>query len=385
MTTPAAPFWTPKRPCAAMVGLTVAVGLVGPVFTVLGAPTVHGGAAPLVPIACGGALVALQLRHSFAVCRGERPRGAWLTMPAMLALCYVPLIWYTWNWASTQFLVGASLGMVLPGRRLRITAMLAPAAGTEVYNLLTYLVLARPDGIAVGIEQVLFWGAGFMGSVVVYGAARMVRVAAELQDARTELAELAIARERLRVSRDLHDLVGQSLSAVSLRGDLALRLLEENPDAAHAEIATLTTTARSALHDVLTVTRDGHRVDLRSELAGARELLTAAGIFCTMSLDCVDDPVLSAGRRTVLAWALREGVTNVLRHSDATVCTIIGSCGDDGLVRLEMVNDGIRPGGGAGCGLTGLAERARSFGGEVTAGPAGDGRFRLLVELRGET
>jgi two-component system, NarL family, sensor histidine kinase DesK len=380
-----APFWTPKHPCRVMVVATVVIGSMCPVFTVLGTPG-EKGQAPWIPVPCGAALVALQLWHSYAASRGERPRAAWLTVPAMLALCYLPMIRYTWNWVATQGMVGASLGMVLPRGRLRNTAMSAPTAGLVAYIVVVNVVdrPALPPNIV--FAQLLWWGIGTAaGTAVLYGAARMVRITAELGEARTELAELAIAQERLRVSRDLHDLVGQSLSAVSLRGDLALRLLDGDPGAAHAEISTLTATARNALHDVLTVTREGSRVDLRTEMDGARALLTAAGIDCAVSLDCVDSEEFGAGARTVFAWALREGITNVLRHSDATTCSITGSCGNHGgPARLEIVNDGAKPRRGSdGAGLTGLAERARAFGGEVTAGPDGD-RFRLLVELRAE-
>ncbi|HUN31725.1 MAG TPA: two-component sensor histidine kinase, partial [Trebonia sp.] len=151
-------------------------------------------------------------------------------------------------------------------------------------------------------------------------------------------------------------------------------LLERDRDAARAEMATLTATARGALREVLTVTRDGAAVDLRTEAEGARTLLAAAGIQTVVRLG---DQELAPGVRTVFAWALREGVTNVLRHSEATTCTITASPG-----RLEIINDGVRSGApGPGSGLTGLAERARAFSGRVTSGPAGEGRFRLEVEF----
>lgn len=377
------PFWTPKHPCAAMVAVTVAIGVISPILTWFGSPGLPGFG-PLFTIPCGIALIALQLWHSYAVCRGERPRGGWLTMPAMLALCYVPMIWYTWDWLAYQNFVTASLAMVLPKSRFKAAVVAMPTVVLVIVLTVRYVVTERPWGLSGGIFELVWWGVILpVGAAVVYGAARMVRMTTELRDARTELAELAIAQERLRVSRDLHDLVGQSLSAVSLRGDLALRLLDANPEAAHAEIATLTATARNALHDVLTVTRDGTSVDLRTELDGARALLNAAGIGCSLSLDCLERDELGPGARTVFAWALREGITNVLRHSDATTCSITGSAGDSGLVRLEIVNDGVRRANGTGSGLAGLTERARAFGGEVTAGREG-GRFRLLVELRGE-
>jgi two-component system, NarL family, sensor histidine kinase DesK len=215
------------------------------------------------------------------------------------------------------------------------------------------------------------------GAVALYGSARLVRVVDELDAARTELAELAVGRERLRVSRDLHDLLGHSLSAVSLKGDLAIRLLGRDPPAARVEIESLTGVAREALRGVLAVARDEHAPSLRTEADGAAALLGAAGIRARLELDLPD---LAPAVETTLAWAVREGVTNVLRHSQATTCSITATSGA-GTVRLELVNDGVGGATGQGSGLAGLAERARELSGSVAAGPDGDGRFRLLIQL----
>ena len=359
-------FWTPKTPYRAMIALTLAVAAISPVITSLGSVGAPARA-PYGPAACGAALAALQVRTSYAASRGERPRWAWPTLLVTAALVYVPMHWYTWNWAGTQIMLGASALMLVPRRRLAVALAAAPVIGTLGY------LTSYPEGSFAFLME--WWGISLTcGITALYGAARLVRVVSELQGARTELAELAIMRERLRVSRDLHDLAGQSLTAISLRGDLALALLERDRDAARAEMATLTATARNALHDVLTVTRDGATVDLRAEAEGARALLAAAGIETVVRLG---DEAIPPGVRTVFAWALREGVTNVLRHSEATTCTITASRD-----RLEIVNDGVRsrtP--GTGSGITGLAERARAFSGRVTSGPDGDGRFQLVVEF----
>jgi two-component system sensor histidine kinase DesK len=369
-----APFWTPKTPRRAMVALTLAIAAIGPVLTSLGSPG-EAGRAPYAPAACGVALAALQVRTSYRASRGERPRWAWPTLAIMTALVYVPMCWYTANWWATQEMLGASALMLVPRRRLAVALAAAPVVGTLTFSGWSYVAVPAASPAWALAFDLAWWGIGLTcGTTALYGAARLVRVVTELQDARTELAELAITQERLRVSRDLHDLAGQSLTAISLRGDLALALLEQDRDAARAEMATLTATARSALHDVLTVTRDGAAVELRTEAEGARALLAAAGIETVVRL--TDDGV-PPGVRTVFAWALREGVTNVLRHSEATTCTITASPS-----RLEIINDGARPGPpGAGSGLTGLAERARAFSGRVTSGPASDGRFQLIVEF----
>jgi two-component system, NarL family, sensor histidine kinase DesK len=275
--------------------------------------------------------------------------------------------------------------MVLRPRGLAVAGAVAPVVGTAAFFPLVYVHFAPASWTSFDTTfEAVWWALGLvMSASVVYGAAQMVQVAGELQAARTELAELAIAQERLRISRDLHDLVGQHLSAVSLRGDLALRLLARDPRAAEAEIAHLTATAREALHDVLTVTSESGGADLRTEADGARALLAAAGIEAGVELDPAG---LVPPTQTVFAWALREGVTNVLRHSAATECSIALTRAPDGGVRLEIVNDGVRepPADGAprsGNGLVGLAERARAFSGELTAGPLPHGRFRLLVQF----
>jgi two-component system, NarL family, sensor histidine kinase DesK len=379
---------SPRRPFRFMVTATVAVALIGPCLMLFGAP---GAPAHLtvLPVLLGSALIGLQLRHSVAAARGESPRHGHWTLLAMAAVVYAPLPWFTYNWLVTQVLLMASRAMVRPPRGPTTASKAAPLVGTALFFPLVYGVYYAPVTWTMtdSLWETGWWAIGLpMGAAVVYGAARMVRVTSELQAARTELAELAIARERLRISRDLHDLVGQNLSAVSLRGDLALRLLDTDPRAAEAEIASLTATAREALHDVLTVTSDSGGADLRTEADGARVLLAAAGIDAKVELDPTG---LIPPAQTVFAWALREGVTNVLRHSDATECSINLARTAGGAVRLEIVNDGVRePAAGAGLfpgnGLIGLAERARAFSGELTVGPVPNGNYRLLIEFPSE-
>jgi len=371
------------RPFQIMVAATTAVALVSPLFMLLGSPGIPARPSVIWPV-LGAGLVALQLRHSFAAARGQRPRGGWWTLLAMAVLVYGPLPWLTWNWMATQCLPMASVPMVVRSRKLAAALAAAPAVGT----VLSFPVLYHLDDPAVRTLRSAFFSMGFWGIsmlmsfAVVYGAARMAYAASELQAAHTELAELAIAQERLRISRDLHDLIGQSLSAVSLRGDLALRLLPADPRAAQSEIANLTETARAALHGMLTVTSDPPAADLGVEADGARALLSAAGIDARIE---IDQAVVTPGARTVFAWALREGVTNVLRHSEATECSITVTRTGHQAVRLEIVNDGVRqpagPGTGPGNGLSGLAERARDLGGELTAGPLLAQRYRLRIEV----
>jgi two-component system, NarL family, sensor histidine kinase DesK len=357
-----------------LFGLHVALVAVAPVFTVTGFQGDPGD--PVPAVAAAVAVAALQLRHSFAAARGERPRGWPWTLAALAALVYLPMLRFGLDWAAMQYFVIASGAMLLRGWAAAVVvaaplAAMAAAVGEAG---------AYGQGLGQRVFFAAYWIVGLvLGAVALYGSARLVRVLAELDATRAELAELAIGRERLRVSRDLHDLLGHSLSAVSLKGDLAIRLLGSDPPAARAEIESLTGVARDALRGVRAVTRDEHAVSLRTETEGAAALLRAAGIATRVELDLPDLP---APLETMLAWAVREGVTNVLRHSQATSCTIRAGVGG-GLVRLELVNDGVAGGAatGQGSGLAGLAGRARALAGSVTAGPTGDGRFRLLVQL----
>ncbi len=188
---------------------------------------------------------------------------------------------------------------------------------------------------------------------------------------------MAVGRERLRISRDLHDLLGQSLSAIALKGDLAIRLLRSDTGAARGEIESLATVARDALRGVRAVARDEHMVSLPDELDGAAVLLSAAGISARIDADVAG---LTPPAAQTFAWALREGVANVLRHSEARICSITAAR-QNGTLRLEIVNDGAGPPGGGGRGLAGLAERAHALSGTVTAGLTDTDRFRLLVTI----
>jgi two-component system, NarL family, sensor histidine kinase DesK len=367
------PLPTVRRARWFLFGLHIALMAVAPVFTISGFEDDSGD--PAVAVLAALVIGALQLRHSFAAARGERPRGWPWTLLALTLLVYLPMVWLGMDWAPMQYFVIASGAMLLRGWPAGIAVaapLLATAAGVVGEAPINGESLVQ-EALAV-----IYWIVGLVtGAVALYGSARLVRVLDELHATRAQLAELAVGRERLRVSRDLHDLLGQSLSAVSLKGDLALRLLHSDPSAARAEIASLTEIARDTLRGVRAVTSDDHAVSLRTEIEGAVALLTAAGIDARVDLDL---PGLARPVENVLAWAVREGVTNVLRHSQASICSITAGRWD-GHARLEIVNDGARAPVGEGSGLAGLAERAGALTGSAAAGRTGDGRFRLLVEV----
>jgi two-component system, NarL family, sensor histidine kinase DesK len=366
------------RPRAMLVLATVAVGALPVVYSSLGSPGTSPVVGPAFPTLVGATLVGLQLRHSFAAARGERSLGGHWTLLLMIVLVYVPLLKLGGNWMSAQALVAASALMTLRGRLSRLIAAI-PVVGTAIYVPI-YDAVKYPtemDARTVAFDS-LYWLVGLTAlTAVLYGVTWLVRTADALQATRTEFAELAVGRERLRVSRDLHDLLGQSLSAVSLKGDLALRLLSEDPRRAGEEIAGLTQVARDALHGVRAVTWGAHGIGLHTELDGAQRLLSAAGVQVDVRMTATG---VDAHADEVFAWAVREGVTNVLRHSQATYCSI-RLAREGRSMSLAIENDAAPARSDGGAGLRGLAERARAAGGEVSTTHTDDGRFRLVVTL----
>lgn len=385
------PRWTPRHSPWLLMALHLPFVAAGPVTTIPRYPLTFGEAAALVLVAA--ATGGLQLRHSLAVARGRRPAGGAWTLLALALLVYAPLWLFSWPWAVMQWFVVASVAMVLRGALAAVLGA-APIVGTALAA--AWAAAAAEEVVGIGeVLVVITYQLTIlaMGAGALYASARLVHVLDELSAARTELAELAVGRERLRVARDLHDLLGQSLSAVSLKGDLALRLLPTDTAAARAEIESLTGLARETLHDVRAVAHDEHGVSLPAEIEAATALLGAAGIATRVDVGL---PGLARPAEQALAWAVREGATNALRHSEATSWSLTGSR-RAGRVTLEMVNDGAaapepdggdgdgvaRAGGleGGGSGLAGLRSRARSVAGSVSAGHEPDGRFRLTIEI----
>ncbi|MFD4660275.1 sensor histidine kinase [Kitasatospora sp. NPDC058444] len=235
-----------------------------------------------------------------------------------------------------------------------------------------------------------------VGGAVVYGVARLAHLITELREARTELAELAVDRERLRFARDLHDLLGSSLSVAALKCQLAERLAAEEPERARAEMAEVLALVRQAMADTRRLSNGDLRMSLAREARSAVSALRTAGIEVETDLDCEGlRPELEA----VLATVLREAVTNLLRHSAARRCRIRVGRDEPGTVRLAVSNDGVpREAGDApgvagdaslgGCGGRGteggrgignLAERLRAVGGRLTAERDGAGWFHLTA------
>jgi len=196
-----------------------------------------------------------------------------------------------------------------------------------------------------------------------------------LAEARAEVGRLAAENERIRIARDLHDLLGHSLTTITVKAGLARRLGTADPARAVEQIAEVEELTRQALADVRAAVSGYRDVTLVGELARGRELLRASGVAADLptATDVVDP-----ARSELLGWAVREGLTNVVRHAHASTCTVRLS--PDG---VEITDDGVGTAASAGNGLEGLRERITAAGGSMVAGPLQPSGWRLQVSLTG--
>ncbi|MBO1337025.1 sensor histidine kinase [Streptomyces sp. VRA16 Mangrove soil] len=275
------------------------------------------------------------------------------------------------EWLVLFVYVSVAFGAVLPLRWTRLAILATTAAMTG-----TGLLLDTEPEYWLVIPALL-------GGFSMIGVRELVRTTRELREARAQVAQLAANEERLRLARDLHDLLGHSLSLITLKSELAGRMLPGRPEKAADQIADIEKVSRQALVDVREAVTGYRRPRLTAELAGAQVALAAAGITATVPDQA---PELPESQEAALAWSLREAVTNVVRHSGARRC-VIGVARRETLegpiVELTVEDDGAGPSGLApGNGLAGLAERLTAVGGTLDAGAAGRGPgFRLVARV----
>jgi two-component system sensor histidine kinase DesK len=289
--------------------------------------------------------------------------------------------------------------LAYPGSMLVLTGLMIPAAGQVALTTLVYIaaisMISLDLPIAVAVTVLLLGGAElsmrvvpgwtddnsygfaiFLGALAVFGIRRSIQRSIELSVTRQDMAELAVQEERNRFARDLHDILGHSLTVITVKAELAGRLISANPERAASEVADVEQLARAALADVRAAVAGYRELSLAGELVAARAALVAAGI--KPDLPTVVDEVPEENRE-LFAWVIREGVTNVLRHSGARRCTI-----RLGARSIEVLDDGKGPtpgGGASGHGLVGLRERADLAGASLQVGTAPDGGFRLAVKV----
>jgi two-component system sensor histidine kinase DesK len=208
---------------------------------------------------------------------------------------------------------------------------------------------------------------------VTYAFLEITRTNRALFEARAEIARLASEAERNRIARDLHDLLGHSLTAITVKAGLAHRLSASDPSSSVREIGEVEDLSRQALGDVRAAVSNYRDVTLTGELARGRELLRASGVIA--NLPTATDVVATA-HQELLGWAVREGVTNVARHARATRCTVTLAAST-----VEILDDGVGGQLSEGSGLAGLRERVSAAGGTVEVGPIAPRGWRLRVSL----
>ena len=215
------------------------------------------------------------------------------------------------------------------------------------------------------------------GSACVFGRYIMEqRRMARILEQRTH--ELEINEERNRMARDMHDILGHSLTVIALKSELATRLVDVAPDQARAELDEVQSLARSALADVRATVNSYRELSLAGELARATGVLTSAGIRADLPLTVeAVDPEL----RELFAWVVREGVTNVVRHAHASHCKVELTSNS-----IEVTDDGIgldSAGAGDGHGLEGLRQRCQDNGADLTIeAPSGGSGTVLRASAR---
>lgn len=289
---------------------------------------------------------------------------------------------FGWAWATVPALL---LGDIVAGRPKRQIVLWVAGASTLVLGSgLVINEALRPDA-AHGIWLAPAIGAFYVASMWTCNLERFwLRSVVTLDEARRDAAELATARERLRLADDLHDILGHALEVVAFKCELAERLLPPGARGARAEIEEVQRVARTAMTDVRALAHSRRLTDLVAELAGAGAVLDSAGV----ALSVVGYPrVVAAPAQDVLGRVLREAMTNVLRHAEPTRCSITVDQ-DGAAASLLVVNDGVLASGdgdgddrSGGSGLAGLARYLGERAGELQAGPGADGTFLLRASL----
>jgi two-component system sensor histidine kinase DesK len=285
------------------------------------------------------------------------------------------------KWNALWIYVSAACGAMIADRR---TAARAVLAATACFLLFSWIGHDAVSDYLVTLLPVLLVGFAMIGF------RRQVAMTRELAQARETVARLAASEERLRLARDMHDLTGQSLSMITLKSELAARLLRKLPDGpdrdrVRDEIEQVAAVSRQTLHDIREAVSGYRRPTLAVEIITARTALEAAGIT---PRDTPDLTMLSGtfdpDAEAALAWCLREAVTNVIRHSGASTCHI-SLTRDSDTLSLAVRDDGrgaSHPGAGpeAGAGLRGMSERLAAVGGQLRLRPGDDG-FCLIATV----
>ncbi|MER7757858.1 sensor histidine kinase [Kitasatospora sp. NPDC097643] len=252
------------------------------------------------------------------------------------------------------------------------------------------MVLILPAMLLAGINPAIIAGLLIGASIGLFllmcscrSFAWVTAIVWELDAAREAQSRLAVAEERLRFSRDLHDVMGRNLTTVALKSELAVQLARRGRPEAADQMAEVQRIAQESQREVRDLIRGYRTADLHAEAIGARAVLRSADVVCEIDLG-EDADRLPTPVQSVFGWVIREATTNVLRHSEAGHC-LIRLHREDGRAVLELENDGVPavpfPSQGGGTGLHGLRERLAAHGGELTVPAAAPGTFRMLAAV----
>jgi two-component system, NarL family, sensor histidine kinase DesK len=273
------------------------------------------------------------------------------------------------NSSSTAFFIysAAFLPFAVASIPTVIALIVAQCLGVAIQGLLMHI---HPIPITITIVMTIIVGTG---NIFI---AQQKRSQYKLWLAHNEIEQLAALAERERIARDLHDVLGHTLSVIVLKSELAGRLMERDPRRAAQEIGDVEKTARSALKEVREAIGGYRSRGLAAEVEMARSTLQAAGVAlaCESAL-----PKLAAEEETVLCLALREAVTNIVRHAHATQCRMLFTTTEDRFHSLRVEDDGSRPVKQEGNGLRGMRERVQSLGGRFSI--TSEHGTMLVVEL----
>ena len=302
----------------------------------------------------------------------DRPIRYWLTA----AIFLLGLATFPWNAGGSTFFVYAAafLPFVIESvpkvLSLFVLESLFVVAEGYVFNTRGHFFYIGWPNVFIAIFLLVLIGAGNIFF------AEQKRAECKLRLAQEENVALAAVAERERIARDLHDVLGHTLSVIVLKAELAGRLLERDPQRAAQEIADVEKTARTALSEVREAIGGYRSQGLTAEMEQARKTLQSAGVV----LSCESPiPQLNAAEETVLCLAVREAITNIVRHAQAAHCSMHFATSDDGFYTLVITDDGGRAKLQEGNGLRGMRERVQSLGGRlsITADPG----VTLRIEL----
>ncbi|KPI21345.1 putative signal transduction histidine kinase [Actinobacteria bacterium OK006] len=337
---------------------------------------VHGGHSTGVVVLGWFGLVAFVGWYAvlvFRTGRGETTPFVFVSLGVLAAEAALLAFTLGREWLVLFVYVSIASGAVLP---LRMARWAIPA----VSAVLTGIALTVSGGKAYLAGLLI---PAFLGGFAMTGVRELIRTTIALREARATVAQLAANEERLRLARDLHDLLGHSLSLITLKSELAGRMLPDHPDKAAQQVADIEQVSRQALVDVREAVTGYRRPRLSGELAGAQVALTAAGVTADLPAE-PDLTDVAEESESALAWALREAITNVVRHSGARRCTVElvrRQTLDGPMLELSVEDDGSGGSGhGPGNGLTGLTERLEKAGGALEAGRVRHG-FRLVARV----